>query len=514
MRRFYFSSTIITAGIFILLIGGFLITFSIFGKFLPNGFYSIDPFLFIGSVLATIATTLAAIQTAGEKWYIHASWLIFAFGTFFDVLVVVIEGLFQSQIGGTLTSVLMMASYSLYAIGIALLPSVPRPENLRKELNTVMGVFVGVSLLATWVLLIFPYVFRGVASNQQAFVALSYLMVFAVLDMLIRRRLWSNHRISFFLALSVAANVLGSFLVIVEQSGTTWWAMVLKDICWVAAYGGMALAGFSVAFEKDVSPDSIHVNREKENNPNLEFFLPVIWVGLAYLLLIWSHYYSDVISFHVVAVGIGSLIVVLLVRLNNVLRENARLISEANHEIASRRKMQEKFWHDSRHDPLTAIPNRSYLLDQIQNAIDTAKQTGKVSSAILFLDLDRFKPINDKYGHDIGDHLLKAISERLIFCVRPDDFVARLGGDEFAILLNNLQTSQTVYKICSRIMDKMYEPFEIQGNTLNCGVSFGVCFIEPDFNSPEALLSEADKAMYRAKRKGRGRFEISKAFDF
>ncbi len=153
-------------------------------------------------------------------------------------------------------------------------------------------------------------------------------------------------------------------------------------------------------------------------------------------------------------------------------------------------------------------------MDQLQIAIETAKEKQSINSSLLFLDLDRFKTINDKFGHDTGDQLLKAVSERLIFCVRPDDFVARLGGDEFAIVLNNLQSSQTVYKIAARIMDKMKEPFEIQGNILVSGISFGICFIQPEVATPDELLKEADKAMYRAKRKGRGRFETSKVLEF
>jgi diguanylate cyclase (GGDEF)-like protein len=271
----------------------------------------------------------------------------------------------------------------------------------------------------------------------------------------------------------------------------------------------MGVSGMSVEF--------LSQYQEKARNKIIDqadFVLPAVWTGLIFILLIWSHFHSDILSFPVVAAGTGCFLIILLVRFNQVLKENARLITDAKHEIDSRKKMQDKFWHDSRHDVLTSLPNRSYIIDQLQSSIELSRDADKVNSAFIFLDLDRFKPINDKYGHDVGDHLLRAISERLIFCVRPGDFVGRLGGDEFAILLNDLHSSSTVTKIASRIMDKMKEPFEIQGNILVVGVSFGICYIQPDMKSPDDILKISDKAMYTAKRKGRGRFEAGNLVEF
>lgn len=444
----------------------------------------------------------------------RVSWVFFLLSVIFESLDVILEAFVPPVFSGNFPGILIMAGYSLLAIGIALLPSVPVPENLKKELNTPMGVFIGVSLIATWIFLILPSIYKNTPINDRSYAAMMYILVFAVLDLLIRRRHWDNRKIIIYLCFSVATMVLGNILVAIRRTEAHLWISILINLCWFTSYASLALAGFTVGFEKETLQQSMRIDRISELDQNIEFILPASWVGLTYILLIWSHSHTQVISFEVVAAGTGSLLIVLLFRFNNALKENARLISEAKREIDSRKRMQEKFWHDSRHDPLTALPNRSYLLDQIMVAIDTSRATGKINSVLLFLDLDRFKLINDKYGHDTGDQLLKAISERLIFCVRPDDFVARLGGDEFAILLNNLQSSQTVYKIAGRIMEKMREPFNIQGISLISGISFGIYFIEPGDNSPEVILKEADKAMYRAKQNGRGRFEVSKAFEF
>jgi len=372
-----------------------------------------------------------------------------------------------------------------------------------------MSIIIAISLLSAWVFLIIPTFVVHAPFYDQSFTALSYVMFFAVFDLLIRRQQNSSRRVSTLIAISVAMTVTGEIFIPVQRTNPEDLYFIIMNLCWLISYAAIGIAGMSVEF----------LSHLKENPRNKfidhpDFVLPAVWTGLIFLLLVWSHFNSDILSFPVVAAGSGSILVILLVRFNQVLKENARLISDAEHEIASRKKMQDKFWHDSRHDLLTSLPNRSYIIDQLQSSIDLAKETKKINSVFIFLDLDRFKPINDKYGHDMGDLLLRAISERLIFCVRPGDFVGRLGGDEFAILLNDLQSSNTVTKIAARIMDKMKEPFEIQGNLMVVGVSFGICYIQPEFNSPDDILKVADKAMYTAKRKGRGRFEAGNLIEF
>jgi diguanylate cyclase (GGDEF)-like protein len=495
--------------IFAAVIAAYIILSIVYGIRFPNGSQVRDPFLISGSILASIGVTYSMLRCTGEKWYIRGSWIIFSVAYMLDNLSSILQVYFGMEMMGFFPALLIMVSYSLIAIGIGLLPSSPRPTFRRSRRFIDMSIIISISMLATWMFLIIPtFVFKA-ALYDQSFTALTYVMVFAVFDLLIRRQQTTSRRISWLVAVSIAMTVIGEILLAIQRNTSGDWFYIAMNVCWLISYACMGVAGISVEFLSQ--PQG---NAHPRMIDHGDFFLPAIWTLLNFLLLIWSHFHSDILAFPVVAAGAGCFLVILLVRYNQVLKENFRLITDAEREIDSRKKMQEKFWHDSRHDVLTSLPNRSYIIDQLQASIDLTRETGKISSAFIFLDLDRFKPINDKYGHDVGDHLLKAISERLIFCVRPGDFVGRLGGDEFAILLNDLQSSSTVSKIASRIMDKMKDPFEIQGNILVIGVSFGICYIQPEMTNPDDILKISDNAMYTAKRKGRGRFETGNLTSF
>lgn len=513
MKRFSISPLKLFAGLFFFIIGSYLFLSYQYGYSLPNGLKTRDIFLLAGSFLASIGMLVAAIQSASEKWFIHVGWLIFAIAFLIDNLATILQIAFDESILNNFPALLIMISYTLISIGIGFLPSSPRPINPRSRKYLDTSIFISISLIATWIFLIIPYYFFDRPFYDQSFTALTYVMIFAVFDLVIRRRKGPNHFVGTMISLSISATLIGEILIAVQRIDTSLWVNTLMNTCWLISYGAMSAAGVSLEF-RHTTIEPVKKPENRITGSQNAFFLPAVWIGILYILLIWSHYYPEILAFPIVAVGTGTLLIIFLLQFNEALKENARLISETTRELDSRRTLQEKFWHDSRHDSLTSLPNRSYLSDQLQTQIDLANETGNVKSALLFLDIDRFKPVNDRFGHDTGDQLLKALAERLIFCVRPDDFVARLGGDEFAIILSNLQTSQIVYKVAARIMEKMKEPFEFKGNELISGISLGICFIEPGFVSPDDVLKEADKAMYRAKRKGRGRYETSKPLEF
>jgi diguanylate cyclase (GGDEF)-like protein/PAS domain S-box-containing protein len=175
---------------------------------------------------------------------------------------------------------------------------------------------------------------------------------------------------------------------------------------------------------------------------------------------------------------------------------------------ASRLRAEEQLLHDAFHDPLTGLPNRALFMDRLGHAVARAKRRGDYLFAVLFLDLDRFKTINDSLGHAIGDELLGAVARRLEACVRPGDTVARLSGDEFAILLQDIEDVNAVRQVADRIHKELAAPLVLQGQEVMTTASIGIALSETGYERPEDILRDADRAMYRAKALGKARYEV------
>ncbi len=171
-------------------------------------------------------------------------------------------------------------------------------------------------------------------------------------------------------------------------------------------------------------------------------------------------------------------------------------------DISDRRLQDRALVHQATHDQLTGLPNRSLLYDRLEHATSRAVRTRR-SFAVLFVDLDRFKVVNDTLGHEVGDELLRDIAERLTEAVRPGDTVARLGGDEFIVVVEDLLVTDTVDLVVERIQQGFAEPFVTREREFHVNASIGV-LVTADGGDPRALLRDADTAMYAAKTKGRG----------
>ncbi|HEU4322336.1 MAG TPA: EAL domain-containing protein [Roseiflexaceae bacterium] len=177
-------------------------------------------------------------------------------------------------------------------------------------------------------------------------------------------------------------------------------------------------------------------------------------------------------------------------------------------DISQRKQFEEQLRISALHDALTGLPNRTLLLSRLDQAIQRARRSSSEQFALLFLDLDRFKTINDSLGHLIGDRLLVGIAQRLQALVRATDIVARLGGDEFVILLNAIADHDDVLLIVQRIEEALREPFNLSGHEIFASASIGVSIGSQRYEQPEELLRDADTAMYHAKARGRGRHEV------
>ena len=175
-------------------------------------------------------------------------------------------------------------------------------------------------------------------------------------------------------------------------------------------------------------------------------------------------------------------------------------------DITARKAAEERLLHDAFHDPLTGLPNRALFMDRLGMAIAHAKRRLSYTFAVLFIDLDRFKNVNDSLGHSVGDELLVAVARRLESCLRPGDTVARLGGDEFTILLDEVTDVEHAVQVAQRMHRELARPFRVQGHevfvTMSLGITVGA---GGDYDRPEDVLRDADTAMYGAKASGKSR---------
>ena len=180
----------------------------------------------------------------------------------------------------------------------------------------------------------------------------------------------------------------------------------------------------------------------------------------------------------------------------------------AQTDITARKQAERRLLQAAFNDPLTGLANRTYFMDRLENATRKARQNDGELFALLFLDLDRFKVVNDSLGHPGGDQLLISVARRLKTCVRPSDTIARLGGDEFAILLESLRDEKEATRIADRIQLGLSQPFTIGDQEVFTAASIGIALSSDGHQKAEDLLRGADSAMYRAKALGKDRYEI------
>ena len=195
-------------------------------------------------------------------------------------------------------------------------------------------------------------------------------------------------------------------------------------------------------------------------------------------------------------------------RVGDRTRELAEAVRELRDQIGERERAEQQLVYETLHDALTGLPNRSCFYEALERALARFRRDPKHCFAVLFLDLDRFKVINDSVGHLVGDEMLKEAGQRLAACVRTPDVVARLGGDEFALLLEDSHGPEDACHVAQRVIEALSEPMRVAGKELFSSASVGIAFSHERYQSAEELLRDADVAMYRAKAHGRHRFEI------
>lgn len=186
--------------------------------------------------------------------------------------------------------------------------------------------------------------------------------------------------------------------------------------------------------------------------------------------------------------------------------------SRLRREIEQRKRVEKKIKYLAKHDDLTQLPNRSLLSDRLQQAIHL-HQRHRLKFAVLFLDLDGFKAVNDRQGHDAGDRLLIEIAQRLQNAVRKNDTVSRFGGDEFVVILTELTDAEQALAVAGKLIAEVTEPYDLDGVTAEVTVSIGIAMYPDDSEQVDSLLRMADKAMYQVKREGKNDVQLASSMD-
>jgi diguanylate cyclase (GGDEF)-like protein len=197
-------------------------------------------------------------------------------------------------------------------------------------------------------------------------------------------------------------------------------------------------------------------------------------------------------------------------QLTNKVQERTEELNQTNEylkkQIEQRKEIELRLIHDAHHDALTDLPNRVMFNSRLELAIANKKRHPENQFAVLFIDLDRFKVINDTLGHHAGDEFLVEVSQRIVLCKRGHDLLARLGGDEFVILLDNFEDIKSVEEVASRVINSVSMPFTLDGKDMFSGASIGIAHLDSSYMSADEVLRDADAAMYQAKSLGRGRY--------
>jgi diguanylate cyclase (GGDEF)-like protein len=258
-------------------------------------------------------------------------------------------------------------------------------------------------------------------------------------------------------------------------------------------------------------------------------YLSYAWLIAAYFLLIRSHLVPLPMDFVSLSLAVGGIIFLVLLRQIITLLENDKLNTQLRHtmgilqmqthdlenanqelqnEIVERRAVEQQLTYDSLHDAMTGLPNRVLFLDRLGQAIEYCKRRTEYTFAVLFVDIDQFKVINDSLGHLTGDQLLISVGMRMKETLRSSDTVARLGGDEFAILLEITGEQNSALNVAEKLQETIKLPIKLDSHELFITVSIGVVMSLDGYIHPEEVLRDADIAMYQAKAQGKARFEV------
>ncbi len=497
----------------------------------------------IEHMLAVALLLLAARKSMSLSRRLGLGWGILAFAQLIYGLGEISWGIlelgYRQDPFPSIADAFYLAYYPLFLLGIHLFPTrrLSKINWLKSMLD--MSIMILASALGFWIFLIGPLVQAGTTEPlttqllSVAYPAGDLLLIWAALVMLYRRPQGIDRIALAFLIASVSSMVITDCLFSYQSISETYISGSLVDLGWLSALLCAGLAGaWQFTHTRPVLSTENTGSSEPARKSILETslpYLPYIWVAAAYSLLVINTEHQFPINHTALTLSIGGIIMLVVLRQILTLIENGRLFSElhvanarmqnqtleldqANKElqaeISIRLRAEEQLMHDALHDALTGLPNRVLFIDRLSHSIEYTKRHEEYKFAVLFLDLDKFKVINDSLGHAIGDQLLIAIAQRLRFCVRSTDVTARLGGDEFVILLEDTKDQASVVITLERIRERLCAPFSLEGHKVFVSASIGVVLSDLTYTAADEVMRDADIAMYQAKSLGKDRYEI------
>jgi diguanylate cyclase (GGDEF)-like protein len=326
------------------------------------------------------------------------------------------------------------------------------------------------------------------------------------------------------LGAGIFAMVLTDCVYAYQTLAGTYESGTLLDDGWTAAH---VLTGLAIMPQLRFlsTPDTRASARAKEAYLEvlgaLRTYLPYGALLIAYVLVLRGGLASLRMTPLALGLGLGAIVLLVLLRQVITFSENAeltaQLISKAGEleatnrgmavEVTERKRIEEKLYYDTLHDAMTGLPNRALFLELLSEAISLARRRRAFSFAVLFIDIDHFKVVNDSLGHMVGDQLLWAIGARLKGALRSTDTLARFGGDEFAILLDTSGYDEGASALAERAQRGLQQEFRVEGHELHMSASIGIVSDLTGYESAEDLLRDADLAMYEAKSMGKSRFQ-------
>lgn len=496
----------------------------------------------VADLLASAVLFIAAKQSAVHSKRLAIAWGMIGLALFTyalgDIIWGILEVVLYERPFPSLADVFYLAFYPLLLAGVFLLPEkhLTRGERINQVLDVAIVMLAAV--LGFWNFLLGS----TVSSNTDlTWLEQAILLAYPVFDLVL---LWALLRLihrsdpqdavtAFLLAGSIAVTIFSNIIYTYQSLLGTYTSGGILDVGWVATALLAGLAGVSqiTALQSLKSPEKPYHRLEflisglKRIAPYFSYF----WLIAAYLVLVQSSLVPLPMNFLLLSLGVGVIICLVLLRQIIMLFENVKLNTElqqtmgrlqiqsaqlerANrelqNEVAERIAVEQELTYDSLHDAMTGLANRVLFLDRLGQAIQHCKRRTESIFSVLFIDIDRFKVINDSLGHLTGDQLLIAIGKRMKKCLRSGDTIARFGGDEFAVLLEITGEKNSALIVAEKLQEAIKMPLKLDGHELHITASIGVVMNIVGYDLPEDILRDADIAMYHAKASGKARFEI------